>query len=284
MRPRPEGRGEPISVSESFVRLGVLQCGHDPKAVENVTVAEVLGGLPDASMRPRPEGRGEQHSHRARGGGRRVASMRPRPEGRGERPGNRSPPSAGRCFNAATTRRPWRTWSTGSLGRHRRRLQCGHDPKAVENRVAGLHAGDRFHELQCGHDPKAVENESSHSRQRKQQARFNAATTRRPWRTPADNGNDCPDPAQASMRPRPEGRGERPTLTPVRAVQLASMRPRPEGRGEPRRSASATRLRGGASMRPRPEGRGEPSVCHGITPCPSGASMRPRPEGRGEHH
>ena len=36
-------------------------------------------------------------------------------------------------------------------------LQCGHDPKAVENAM-GAFVPPRGRELQCGHDPKAVEN------------------------------------------------------------------------------------------------------------------------------
>ena len=83
-------------------------------------------------MRPRPEGRGE-HGNRAVGcSATDDASMRPRPEGRGERPRRR-------------------------LADERLPLQCGHDPKAVENvgTVDAMPTGSR---LQCGHDPKAVEN------------------------------------------------------------------------------------------------------------------------------
>ena len=63
-----------------------LQCGHDPKAVEN-DLDDKGNKLPDgASMRPRPEGRGERHG------------------------------------------------ASGVLKRGLSpMLQCGHDPKAVEN-------------------------------------------------------------------------------------------------------------------------------------------------------
>ena len=60
--------------------------------------------------------------------------MRPRPEGRGE-------PERNTC-----------------LACEARWLQCGHDPKAVENQAAHWRAGGAAWPLQCGHDPKAVEN------------------------------------------------------------------------------------------------------------------------------
>ena len=62
-------------------------------------------------------------------------------------------------------------------------LQCGHGPKAVENGPADVRC-PRV-QLQCGHGPKAVEN----------------------LRAPAVIGTP-----PASMRPRPEGRGERTVL------------------------------------------------------------------------
>ena len=182
-------------------------------------------------MRPRPEGRGERQ-WRSVNASRVVASMRPQPEGRGEPPAIRAEkvghpnqlqcghnPKAvenglglldfgagGTSFNAATTRRPWRTDWTRFGFTTEDWLQCGHDPKAVENlyyaailtqhgtcfnaattrrpwrtSMAGKRAGIAG-ELQCGHNPKAVENEClpRHGVQ----------------------GH------YASMRPRPEGRGE----------------------------------------------------------------------------
>ena len=68
-----------------------------------------------------------------------------------------------------------------NAGGTEKRLQCGHDPKVVENDVAAVFQL-AFTALQCGHDPKVVENG---------QPRFAAPGGRR-----------------ASMRPRPEGRGE----------------------------------------------------------------------------
>ena len=137
------------------------------------------------------------------------ASMRPRPGGRGEpcvpptldagddgfnaattrRPWRTASRGAAdddaRGFNAATTRRPWRTRQGASPGRpatdasmrprpegrgerpacrkidrDARRLQCGHDPKAVENAMRAVVRARLTAELQCGHDPKAVENRS----------------------------------------------------------------------------------------------------------------------------
>ena len=62
------------------------------------------------------------------------ASMRPRPEGRGER------------------------WSVLGVARPDCVLQCGHDPKAVENVEWRREHDAAKAMLQCGHDPKAVEN------------------------------------------------------------------------------------------------------------------------------
>ncbi len=162
----------------------VLQCGHDPKAVENSCHLCLRLRQPLASMRPRPEGRGERpqlvdgHPHVG------VASMRPRPEGRGE-PRTSIFISRWRtcCFNAATTRRPWRT--QGVMEGHWLSvwLQCGHDPKAVENLARLTDPHLKREQLQCGHGPKAVENQSRCRCCRPFRRGFNAATTRRPWRT-----------------------------------------------------------------------------------------------------
>ena len=158
--------------------------------------------------------------------------MRPRPEGRGEP----NPEIAFRrgafCFNAATTRRPWRTvrfcgairfpsgfnaattrrpWRTSRavcMGLLLPKLQCGHDPKAVENhRLIGVQRPSSP-QLQCGHDPKAVENFGPLRSRMARRRGFNAATTRRPWRTLRPPGQKR-GMIRASMRPRPEGRGER---------------------------------------------------------------------------
>ena len=114
MRPRPEGRGEPGMPSAEFDIFNVLQCGHDPKAVENGRILRPATPSGTASMRPRPEGRGERRAGAANGRDPYAASMRPRPEGRGEPMPNRR-----------------------HVRRIPRELQCGHDPKAVENRIAG---------------------------------------------------------------------------------------------------------------------------------------------------
>ena len=159
-------------------------------------------------MRPRPEGRGEPGvtpaalaalagfnaattrrpwrttAPKSIRRGRSSASMRPRPEGRGE------PIEADPCdrpsFNAATARRPWRTNRRWPVRQPRLELQCGHGPKAVENHVVTFAAGVTA-ALQCGHGPKAVENSNRRSVERG-------------------------DARHASMRPRPEGRGEPRTV------------------------------------------------------------------------
>ena len=144
---------------------------------------------------------------------------------------------------------------------HSSGLQCGHDPKAVENRPDRRAASRGVSQLQCGHDPKAVENRPRRPWRKSACRSFNAATTRRPWRTTA--AWPAAATAGASMRPRPEGRGEPPNAAgdggPSRlqcghdpkavengsrttsdvAVAEASMRPRPEGRGEPIGDATA---------------------------------------------
>ncbi len=326
MRPRPEGRGEqdrchPCDQHGRRFNAATtrrpwrrrpgedgprprhgVQCGHDPKAVENALRTLQMGRLVDASMRPRPEGRGE------------PARRLPRPL---------------RCsrFNAATTRRPWRKPLRVSHYSNTATLQCGHDPKAVEKPDARADRAARP-PLQCGHDPKAVEKAA-------------AIVPLTPRTTALQCGHDpkavekVAPPAGvrlrdlASMRPRPEGRGEgaRPATQPEppplqcghdpkavenilrrSAVQFgppASMRPRPEGRGEVKEAATVaysgarrfnaatTRrpwrtgfsrimpARRWASMRPRPEGRGE-SCRERFRLLAVEASMRPRPEGRGE--
>src|SRR5437899_1728492 len=71
--------------------------------------------------------------------------------------------------------------------------------------------------LQCGHGPKTVENSAGRAVQ---------------------SGG-----VQASMRPRPEDRGEPPTAPPCddAAHYGASMRPRPEDRGERPTTSNSTR-------------------------------------------
>ena len=231
MRPRPEGRGELHRLQAVLPAAIALQCGHDPKAVENAIITGFNGGgVNGASMRPRPEGRGEPQSLvqvEADLG----ASMRPRPEGRGEPP-------------------------LHDLKDVAEQLQCGHDPKAVENEGTPQRAAAPP-ELQCGHDPKAVENEIPDQFLASLLSGFNAATTRRPWRT------------VAAFRAGRAGRG-------------ASMRPRPEGRGElnirNRKTGSHASFNAATTRRPwRTHGDGRPQDGR-----PHQASMRPRPEGRGE--
>ncbi len=215
MRPRPEGRGERWTTWPVGGRSVLLQCGHDPKAVENVRIA-------------------------ADGHAGRPASMRPRPEGRGERASATTPRRCTICFNAATTRRPWRTSTWHHVCLRTTALQCGHDPKAVENALVIVSV---CVPMLC----------------------FNAATTRRPWRT-SFKVRSCGCLAKASMRPRPEGRGERhgqpgkaahPTQLQCGHDPKAVENPAVESAGRP----------GRASMRPRPEGRGEPRPPAGRRPA-----------------
>ncbi len=139
-----------------------------------------------------------------------------------------------------------------------RKLQCGHGPKTVENLGIPIRRHAEITTLQCGHGPKTVENHAGLWRHGCRHKSFNAATARRPWRTvcgrrpslrskrlqcghgPKTVENDRAhrrlglQGGEASMRPRPEDRGERVALF-VNVLQLAtpaSMRPRPEDRGE----------------------------------------------------
>ena len=74
--------------------------------------------------------------------------------------------------------------------------------------MSGKQARFQRQTLQCGHGPKAVENGISPWWTMSTPTGFNAATARRPWRTDGRMGTSFKD-LEASMRPRPEGRGER---------------------------------------------------------------------------
>ena len=212
MRPRPEGRGEPANASSACdVLVARLQCGHGPKAVENAARTCQRDGRPigfNAATARRPwrtlDGRTAARTGsctlQCGHGPKAVENTMTR---------RRRPAHCGSSFNAATARRPWRTcirrcndaaagsasfnaatarrpWRTVPLGGGPARaaaLQCGHGPKAVENQSAAMSRPMRPVALQCGHGPKAVENT-------------------RPLCA------DCRKSRPASMRPRPEGRGE----------------------------------------------------------------------------
>ncbi len=139
--------------------------------------------------------------------------MRPRPERRGEtgRSAVKSTLGAGYWkaggFNAATTRRPWRTHCDDRAARPGRTLQCGHSPKAVENAPNVSGSSRPCFNAATTRRPwrTSVASESISTACR----RFNAATTRRPWRTTLMQQNVHRRRWRASMRPRPEGRGER---------------------------------------------------------------------------
>ena len=84
--------------------------------------------------------------------------------------------------------------------------------------------------LQWSHGPKAVETGPSGSPSR-WDAGFNGATARRPWRQGRPPGA-CGQDRDASMEPRPEGRGDVGKFFQAVAQRRASMEPRPEGRGD----------------------------------------------------
>ena len=231
MRPRPEGRGEPTTSCGPRARCEMLQCGHDPKAVEN------RGHDPRTSRRPprfnaattrRPW---RTHPRDQAVAASLKASMRPRPEGRGELFGRRQP-------HAPIIE-----------------LQCGHDPKAVENTEKEPNTSSSW-ALQCGHDPKAVENKIQ------------------------KDGLTLI--FHASMRPRPEGRGER-----RRRRRSPSKDSRLQCGHDPKavenRTSAATLRTGTRRLQC---GHDPKAVENGANAAGWGrlvwASMRPRPEGRGE--
>ena len=95
-------------------------------------------------------------------------------------------------------------------------LQCGHDPEAVESPEIPLWQPGGTVLLQCGHDPEAVESRDSRTSRRRTGRRFDAATTRRPWRAVRiEVAARC---TGASMRPRPGGRGEIDSFNGVEAL------------------------------------------------------------------
>ena len=325
MRPRPEGRGEPANWK---IKPTSLQRSNAATARRPWRTEHLIGGCqrPAKGLQcePRPEGRGERNG--LGDSAPRIASMRPRPEGRGEHTEHRWKPHS--RFNAATARRPWRTACRAGR-RHSGGLQCGHGPKAVENgqrlaltREIPMASMRPRPEGRGQRSPSAARLGRPHASMRprpegrgeprdaKQSVKtrihsFDAATARRPWRTPK-NRRGVPR-GRHSMRPQPEGRGEPiPTSFRRRTQEVASMRPRPEGRGERRASGLADSASSRRLMRPQPEGRGElgkrssggclPSLQCGHGPKAvespvryggerqkrAEASMRPRPEGRGE--
>ena len=138
-----------------MTNAALLQCGHDPEAVESRQIIADLedevalqcGHDPEAVESPLP-----------------IVPL----------------PTTTSGFNAATTRRPWRTAHGGAEG------NGNYGFNAATTRRPWRASGDAFAStspgmLQCGHDPEAVE---SPARRRPAPCRscFNAATTRRPWR------------------------------------------------------------------------------------------------------
>ncbi len=167
-----------------------LQCGHGTKAVEN----------PGRRATDVCDGHWLQCGH----GTKAVENGRSR---RRRRP---------RCwrFNAATARRPWRTFvdpsrlALGVRASMRPRHEGRGEPAVVSTSAINAAA------LQCGHGTKAVENSSIWQTYGVHDRGFNAATARRPWRT-WRRKSPMATAANASMRPRHEGRGEPPTCNPI---------------------------------------------------------------------
>ena len=131
--------------------------------------------------------------------------MRPQPEGCGER---RVAPS-------------W-VWDA--------RLQCGHSPKAVENKIGFVEslsrrsASMRPQPEGCGEPTQAASSGPSWRR-------FNAATARRLWRTrKSRKGLDTTCKLQCGHSPKAMENDRRPRRP--RRQRRASMRPQPEGCGE----------------------------------------------------
>ena len=86
--------------------------------------------------------------------------------------------------------------------------------------------------------------------------------------------------ADASMGPRPFGRGRRPQIEAIHADLVASMGPRPFGRGRHLGLVRGEVAWQRASMGPRPFGRGRQDPRAPAARLPA-ASMGPRPFGRG---
>ncbi len=230
MRPRPEDRGEPLAGGDS------LSC---------------LRSFNAATARRPWRTRFQLSLLRAQ----LLASMRPRPEDRGELSSGWSSPCPRRRFNAATARRPWRTYHKEAVVTLGKELQCGHGPKTVENSSLAA-VGNTADTLQCGHGPKTVENRSVGEPQ----------TAQGTWLQCGHGPKTVENAVSGSGFPRERG---------------ASMRPRPEDRGEP--SPKRAQPPGPIGLQC---GHGPKTVENACAEArlekPMRASMRPRPEDRGE--
>ncbi len=133
-----------------------------------------------------------------------AASMRPRPEAVENDLAFMSLSVGERGFNAATARRPWRTPAGGAVCGAAKSFNAATARRPWRTTKSSRAATWRTR-LQCGHGPKTVENSSRRA----------SSPLRR-----------------ASMRPRPEDRGEPESADVLACAPRASMRPRPEDRGE----------------------------------------------------
>ncbi len=207
-----------------------------------------------ASMVPRPNGRGNPAT-RLTAAEPLKASMVPRPNGRGnfpppsrpapppssfngaptKRPGKhrsrRGGPGRSARFNGAPTKRPGKHLRATLAAAEARALQWCPDQTAGETSPSRLISGAYENSLQWCPDQTAGETAAAQFPQ--------------------------PPPPEASMVPRPNGRGNtpRPKGLSTRG-KLASMVPRPNGRGNRgcRKTDQGDTL--SASMVPRPNGRG----------------------------
>ncbi len=333
MRPQPEGRGErrsrrrrprsrarfnaatarrpwrtiyPKRIARRSFGLE-LQCGHSPKAVENLQTAQ-FPVQPDSTLQCGHDPKAVENLEFSQPGNPKQQALQCGHSPKAVENGIRFTGKAlEQCFNAATTRRPWRTPTRSRRVGPPQEASMRPQPEGRgEPRRTPAPSGTAQPGLQCGHDPKAVENIAFHPIPALRRALASMRPRPEGRGEPPDGGSD-PPPPPASMRPQPEGRGEhlrccspaaagrsfnaatarRPWRTNADDLvstgpTLASMRPRPEGRGEPPHQLHELVSSDTASMRPQPEGRGEPTQGESNPTRLCRASMRPQPEGRGE--
>ena len=157
-----------------------------------------------------------------------AASMEPRPEGRGD---IRAANSARICWRLQWSRGP-KAAETG--GRFRGAsdaglLQWSRGPKAAETRASCI-AVSPSHALQWSRGPKAAETTAAASRS-PSVAKLQWSRGPKAAETPHE-GASPGDACEASMEPRPEGRGDYRRASGRCRRPDASMEPRPEGRGD----------------------------------------------------
>ncbi len=166
-------------------------------------------------------------------------------------------------FNGATARRPWKTRVGRGCIYRMERLQWGHGPEAVEDKLKPATSTDAqcFNGATARRPWKTRSGEESSKRLR----RFNGATARRPWKTGKVQQNAEAYIAELQWGHGPEavedtGRGSGPQYSKCFNGATAR-RPWKTRLGKIWRTAAA-----GASMGPRPGGRGRPPLEESSTP------------------